>query len=104
MSSYDFKQRGKQWNAEYKRSLYEREQAQKAARDARYQQNLVLKAHGYTWQKRYDISGPDGYEYPETVWVLLDAAGTVVTVAQAMAAIAAKDQQQADELAQADEQ
>lgn len=96
MNSNEFKAAGKAWKAARAREQYEREQAQKAARDARYRQNMVLKAHGYHWQKRYDISGPDGYEYPQTVWVLLDAAGQVVTLAEALAAIAANDQQQAD--------
>ena len=90
----DFKQRGREWQAARKAEQRERDDATKAAREKRYQQNLVLKANGYVWQKVQDIGGPsDDGDNVDEVWTLFDASGNVVSVAQAMHDIAAKQVQ-----------
>lgn len=67
------------------------EQARKEAQRDRARQNALLRANGYTWHKEL-VSIPDALEYEDfsEEWVLRDSGGNAVTVAEALAVIAAK--------------
>lgn len=85
----DWKQRSHDWQAQRKREQRERETARKEANEKRYQQNLILKQHGYTWKKLQDIGGPsDDGDRADMVWTLFAPDGRVVTVGQALREIA----------------
>lgn len=85
----DFKQRGRDWNAARKAEQRQRDDAAKATREKRYQQNLTLKHHGYTWSKIQDIGGPsDDGDHADMVWQLYAADGRAVTIAEALKEIA----------------
>jgi len=88
MSSY--KQSSDDFYARIKRERREQAAAAAEAGEARARRNALLKAHGYSWRKYQDIGGPsDDGDSAAMIWQLFAPDGSPVTVAQALAAIAA---------------
>lgn len=82
----NWKQNTREWTANYKRDLRERDAAYKAQNAARAERNALLRSGGFFWKKSWieDSSDPrDGEEY----WMLLDGEGREWSVKDALAAI-----------------
>ena len=89
MSNY--KDSSRAWRAERASEQRASDNAAKEAREKRNEQNAILKAHSYVWQKIQDVFGPsDDGDSADMVWQLFDAAGEPVSVKEALAAIAAQ--------------
>lgn len=90
----NWKQQNREWTANYKRELREREEARQAASEQRTKQNAILRANGYRWTKSAGSAEDNAFGGTYDSWMLLDPAGNETTVAKAMEAITGKTAEQ----------